>query len=387
MRAPIGILSAFLLLNLVTLPQKASAQGQHFDGVRLNQNKAVVTVLEAPLFRTPDPDTQVVQYLRKGEELYIHPAEFEKDPFQNIEVPDDEVIKEDTENYNRDYADPLFQKSSDVYRPDPDSLFYKTLSANGKDAYILKEHVFLLYNDSRELDQKVALHDPTDYRIPEPLPKGFPFIQSAGNRTSVSLGLGLPSDAPYSYPGKIEDSGFGFFKEINLIWAKNQGSRITKRFFFGGMLNASMYELEYKLSGANTGNRQAKERNFKLSAGPYASYDIWKAQSYLINLYGSLQFVFLDIIDVEQESTEDSSLSDARSFSSYHISPRAGVSFQKPRALYALDFIAGFNVSVELPHTFSAQDEAKVEAWWDGDEFSQKTYTQITYFLGFQSSF
>lgn len=362
------------------LSSQAIGQKKHFDGMRLRHNLGMITALEAPLFAAPDKKSDIIQHVRKGEEIYVHPAEFQRDRYRGVISESPEKVSAYGEIYAEKFSDPLFDQK-DVYRPEPDSLFYKTMAASGRDAYILKEHIFLLYHDLRELDQEVPAADTTDYRIEEPLPEGFPIIRPSGRRGYASLGLGIPSEAPYSHTSEIEDSGFDFLKEFNFAWSGNKEG-ITRRFFFGGMASLSLHETEYKLKG-----RTSAERNFKLSAGPYASYDIWRAESFILNVFGSAQFVFLDMLDVEQSATDGSDRRDSRSFTSYHLSPRAGLNIQKPKFFYALDFIAGAGVNMQFAHQYNTSDPADEETWWEGDKFDRPLNMQITYFLGLQSSY
>lgn len=339
----------------------------------------MIAVLEAPIFKVPDSESPVVQYVRKGEEIYIHPAEFSQDRYEGlINMP-----KEDIDSYHKTYAkdfkDPLFKNKEDTYVPMPESNFYKTLSNSGQDAYILKEHVFLLYNDTRELTQEVASPDNTDYRIEEPLPKGYPIEQPSGERGYVSVGLGVPSAPSYDYTSKIDDTGFGFYKEFNLVWGKNGDKEITKRFYFGGLVSITSSSVDYKL-----GDRLATEDHFTMSAGPLAIYDFWRNNNYRLSIQGSIQLVFLDQLEITQDGDDDS---DTRSFNNIHFSPRIGLAFQKPKAIRELDFVAGANVNYEPSRNYSALDSASVSSWWRGNDFTRPSYIQVSYFLGLQHSY
>lgn len=364
-------------LFLIFLAFSALAQ-THFDGLHVRDNKGMITVLEAPLFYEPDDQAPVVQYVRKGEEIYIHPAEFAMDRYEGIITETQEEVDAYGEVYSKDYKDPLFKEMKDAYRPERGSRFYKTMAANGKDAYILKEHVFLLYEDSREIGQNVADPDPTDYRIAEPLPKGYPIERPSGERTQVNFALGTPAGNAYPYNEKINDIGYGFYKELVGMWGKNVDAQVTDRFFFGGLVALSHFEAEYQLK-----TRETTERNFKLSAGPMASYDFWRNESYRLNLSGSIQFVFLDLVDIEQR---DDSETDSRSFRSYYLAPRIGLSFEKPKVFEGLDLIIGSRVSWEVGHEYTTTDDPEINSWWEGDKFSRNNFLQITYFLGLQKS-
>ncbi|MCO4754284.1 MAG: hypothetical protein KC478_07365 [Bacteriovoracaceae bacterium] len=352
---------------------------KHYDGIQLRENKGQISVLEAPLFAAPSKDAKVVQYFRRGQEIYIHPAEFQIDRYKDVVDVNEDEVQDYKKSFDQNHQDPLFAKEEDVYYPDPSSLFYKTMASSGRDAWILKDHVFLLFHDLRELDQEIATPDPTDYRIKEPLPKDFPFIRPTGRRGQVSVGLGIPNYSSYDYPTPINDSGYGFLKEFSFIWQSNIEFEVERRLFFGGLINIVQGTNDYKLDG-----RQAEESTFRLSAGPIISYDVWRNEQYRLNLHTSLQFAFIDYVEIKQFSADES---DTRNFSSYNFAPRAGVNLQKPGFLYALDLIVGINLNLELPREFKTSDSANKPQWWNSDSFDRDSSIQTTYFLGLQTSY
>lgn len=373
----------FLCFSLGLGALHAFAQ-EHFDGMRLRENKAMVTALEAPLFPAPSAESKVVQYVRKGEEIYIHPAEFAQDRYEGLVKADPKTLRAYAKDYEDRFQDPLFSDSSldgedGIYRPDPSSPFYRTLTNDGQEAYVLKEHVYLLTNDLRELEQDAPAFDNTDYRIEEPLPKGFPFKQPPETRTYVSAGLGIPSEASFPYKEDIADTGYGFLKEFSAVWSSNKED-VSDRFFFGANLSLSLHEVEHRLQSA-----QATENSFKISLGPYASWDFWRTESFLLNVFGSIQFVFWDYLEIEQRLEDGSS--DKKSFTARHFSPRAGLILQMPKKFFALDVLAGIAAQAQMKRTYRSDSESQSPSLWGGDEFTQDFSAQVTYFLGLQSRF
>ncbi|MEX1099927.1 MAG: hypothetical protein WEB87_05845, partial [Bacteriovoracaceae bacterium] len=314
--------------------------------------------------------------------IYIHPAEFERSMYDELVPGGDKERLKRQENYQETHKDPLFATEGDIYRPDPGSLFYKTLAGSGRDAYVLKEHVFLLYKDLREMEQAVIKEDPTDYRIEEPLPEGFPIARPTGFRGYGAFALGAPQYPSYNYNSRVNDVGYDFLKEFNFVWSKNVDFDLTRRFFFGGMINIAASKVEYRLK-----DRDATESNFKFSIGPLVSNDLWRNDDYRFNAYTSLQLAPLDQLDIEQSSDGPNAFRESRSFSSLHFSPRAGASLQKPDLFYQLDLLLGANINWDLARDYSTSDGSQREKWWSGDSFTRASSFQITYFLGLQSDY
>lgn len=371
------------MIILAVLFISASSYGakfhKHHDGLQLRENKGQVTVLEAPLFSEPNVESFIVEHIRKGRELYIHPAEFQVDRYREVvNVTNDEISK-NRNLLDKKHHDPLFKNEEDTYIPSPDSKFYKTLATNGQDAWILKDHVFLLYQDIRELDQEVVRHDPTDYRIEEPLPEGFPLKGPKIYRSYFGLALGIPNYPSYQYPSSIDDTGYGFLKEFSFAWFSSVEFDPEKRLFFGGLINITQGQIDYQLDG-----RKAEELTFKISAGPMIGYDLWRNDNLRINANTSLQFAFVDFLEIKQFSADES---DTRTFQSYQFAPRAGLNVQKPKFFYSMDLVVGFNLNWDLPRTFSASSKKDRPEWWDGDSFTRDSSFQTTYFLGLQGDY
>lgn len=345
--------------------------------------EAQITVLEAPLFKTPDQNSFVVQYVRKGDIIYIHPAELARDRYEGlIEETHKKIVGYDGKHAQM-YPDKLFKKGQ-TYFPDPASKFYKTLSKSGADAYILKEHVFLLYKDGRELDQKTVAKDPTDYRIEEPLPKGYPLARETGYRGQYLFSLGTPSSNSYPYAENIRDTGYDYNKEFIFVWNRQVKWDITRRFFFGGVFYFHSGNIEH-----TTNHITATENIFRVGAGPYLSYDIWRNQDYVINFYGALTFNFYDNLEINQEVTTESPVAkykDKREYKSTHFSSRFGTQFFVRDILSSFDLVIGANVNVELPHTYEAYTNPKYDQYWK-NSFQKGWSLQQSYFVGLQSDY
>lgn len=361
------MVKTFLILSTLI----ASLNSQAIDGV--------ITVLEAPIFSTPDKLTKVVQYARKGTTLFIHPQEAFRDRYKDVEGLE-------TDSYPLFKDDDLLLGDKDLYIPKADSDFYKTITKSGNVGYILKEHVFLQYKDRRELSQALRDHDNTDYRITEPLPEGYPLKTKGGYRGQFTFSLGQPNFKPYSYRQKIIDSSFDFIKEVNFVWSKNSESYINKRFFFGLVGGVHLSQINYILE-----TQSSQEENLRLQLGPFASYDTYKSDKYILNISTSLQFVLYDSMEITltNSATEES---ETRSYSNLlSVTPNIGSTFIAKKSFFIFDTIAGFNMKFLAPKTYTANDSAKLYGLWQDrgstDSYEQDFKMELTYFLGVQSNY
>ncbi len=113
--------------------------------------KGIVVALDVPLFSVPNNKAPVIQYVRKGDLIYLHSSALEGD-----------LIKKE---------------------PQDTKGFYKTLDNNGHDAYISKKFVNILLEGFIEIRQPRTLdeNDPTDHRLAEPLEPHYPLLNPSSS--------------------------------------------------------------------------------------------------------------------------------------------------------------------------------------------------------------
>jgi len=295
--------------------------------------KAVITALEAPLFKEQDSEGFVIQYFRKGDEIIIH-------------------------------------------RDDRFGDFYKALTTTGDEAYILKEHVYVYYKDSRELDYLGPEFDNTDYRIPEPLPEKYPIKQPSGYRGQFYLSFGSFNSENYIYPDKVLDSSSDSFYSLNFLYAKGAKFDESKRFFFGALFNL------YKSSSTFLfQDFTSTEESFKFGLGPYLSYDAWKNEKYMITLFSSLQVYLYDRLTINRSAATDTEVE----YSTMSFNLKSGIYFTIQDVLADFDFISGLGADFNPPSSYDLKSSG-------GDTYFQSSFktrfnTQISIFLGIQSNY
>ena len=349
--------------------------------MRLVPNQGEVTVLEAPVFEEMNMNSDVIIYFRKGDKINIHPAEFAENRYRDlIDIP--QVAVDDyKETYRKEFPDAMFDEEGEVYYPEEGSKFYKVLLKSGRTGWILKDHIFLITADQRELTQNVIEKDNTDYRIEEPLPKGFPLLQETGYRGYFSFGLGVSRSPSYPFTDNVNQSAYGFSKALDFSSLRKVKFDVDNRFYFGGLFNITSYSNEYVLK-----SRVAVEEYTSLSIGPMLLYDLWKTEKYILSVNGSIQFNFLAFSRIKQRD-EETGISDERDFNTYFFTPRFSLIFTKRNALESLDLVMGTNVLMDLTHSYDAQTGASEDSWWQGSSYERATSVQTNYFLGIQTNY
>ena len=164
---------------------------------------AEVIVLEAPLLAAPDQSARTLQRVRKGKKLFINSNQLNNSQWQM--------------NYNVDSnGEPLPQNKENT-------LFLKTLTTAGEDAWISKKFVKVIYNDEREDQLQMnpyASYDPTDYRIEEPLPDTYPLIDPRKARAYMSFGIGPAAKSGFNYGTTVLEEQIGNKYSFNTIYAR-----------------------------------------------------------------------------------------------------------------------------------------------------------------------
>lgn len=327
--------------------------------------EAVVTVLETPLFREKSYDSPVVQYLRKGDTLKVHPSLANSTQYDHL-APSEEAL--------------MAYEMEQVFLEDE---FIPTLDRQGKTAYVLSEHIYIYFNDSREFTQTVIKKDPTDYRLEEPLPKTYPLISPTGYRGQLFLGFTQPSSESYPYPGSVKTKGYMSPVDVSFAMMKQVSYHRQDRFYFGGMLNFRTYKNSFTFFD----KRISQERSVKLGIGPTIAYDAYKGERNRVSLQGSIMAYFINQLDVSQNSLE---ANETRGYRAISFSPRISVQYHRKQVIEGLDLVAGTNIEMETPQNFRAIDGGGQASWWrnlGNDEFSTRATFSLAIFAGIQAAY
>jgi hypothetical protein len=330
--------------------------------------EGVVKVLEAPLFREENLQGDVVQYVRKGDKIYIHDSALRGEDY----VPMDTVFSDSEEIIERN--------------PKRGSLFLATIDNQGRVAYIPKEYVDITYKDEREFHHSKFAKDPTDYRLKEPLPRDYPLYSPTGVKAFLTLGLGPNPKNNYQYPGRIKSESFGQNFDMTTSLHLKASKDYRDRFYYGGMLHLLRDQSRFELE-----NGTADEIEMKIGLGPYISYDPFVSDNFKFTVYTSLLFNFYNLHAVSQST--DTGFKEGRAFSGTTFSPRFGfmVNFMdiSPDRMEKLDFLIGTSLMTEYPRKLVSRDAPVIGNLWQkgaGDQINNAALT-ATVFVGLQKRY
>ncbi len=344
---------------------------------------AVVTVLETPLLKSASYDAPVVQYLRKGDVIKVHPSLNNNSEFDHLTPPPAKYAKlkkelDESPEWNQD---PLFKGKATSANIEDE--FVPTLDRQGNTVYVIREHLYVYFTNPKEMNQAVLKKDPTDYRLEEPLPKRYPLYSVNGYRGIATLGFTQPYYESYPYPANVKTKGYTSPVDFNLTYLRKVPDDMHDRFYFGGTFNLRTFTNTYSL---DTGV-SAKEQGIKMGIGPYICYDAYKGLQNRINLYGSINVNLFNQLNIDQQN---GSTEEQRNYRTISIAPRIGVQYHRKQVLEDVDFIIGTSMEVEPATTFRSSSAANQASWWvsrGNDKFKTRTTYSLGGYIGFQSAY
>lgn len=330
--------------------------------------EAEIVVLEAPAFRIQDSTSQVIQYFRKGDVVKLHPIHDISNPlarnyvfYTNVQDSNELV---DLENYFIDEEKRV--------------AFYKIIDRNGKPAYLLKEHVKPIYNDIREYQKLITDYypDQTDYRIEEPLPENYPFLEDTGYRASFLYGVGLPSTYDYAYqvsPNSSDEQPSQNFVFNYLVQADNEPN---SRIYYG---------LDFVVSNSRrftnfTDGETGKESVQQIGVGPTVSFDVYRGEKYRFIFQTSMIVNFIDRLHISAGIEQ-------QKFSGTSITPLLKFFYQRDQVLKGFDFIIGPTIRVHLPRELQTREDNRGGRLTQQGGFQKKVGADVSLIAGFQTSF
>ncbi|MCB9060172.1 MAG: hypothetical protein H6622_01455 [Halobacteriovoraceae bacterium] len=318
--------------------------------------KGVVLVLEAPLLIAPDKNATIVQYVRKGDIIYVNYEHF------------------------RDGQAPPLPPSENPTLDEIYSSFYKSIDRNGNTVYIPQQYVKLIYKDEREFDSNVSpfKYDPTDYRIIEPISDTYPFIPPNDYRIIAGVGVGSPRKFNYDYLTEIMSQNYGFEFGGTAAMLQNINLDETGRFYFGGKGTLKMVRSEIIFDQEFS---DASETKYEVIVSPTISYDVFRSNKLLLTLYGG-PFIGFNQITISLNGTD---LSEDRTFSGYFFGATIGSYIQFLNTIEKdFSFILGGDAFINAPYTLISGSEGESEDWnYENDVISNGFDASFQIYLGF----
>lgn len=303
---------------------------------------AVVIVFEAPLLKEPKMNSKVLQTLKKGSKVYV-PNEI-----------------------------------GNLYTlPD----FIQTYDRVGDVAYIPTKYIKIITNDVTESEMPIAYpkHDPTDYRIEEPIPNTYPFDNTSFLRASVALSLGNNTKSPYSYNSAYTGQSFSAESGARISYTHKIKFDNYDRYYFGliGAINTCNNTINFQ------NQNLAKENRSMIRLGPVVTYDFFKSSNYRLTLGTGFTYNYhkssLKVFAPNGSSEE-------RLFSGYSLSPFASSAIQMVDIFPQIDLIGGADLNLFLPHSQKSSDAINLPALWgtDANQISSGLKPQVSFFIGAQ---
>jgi hypothetical protein len=344
---------------------------------------AVVTVLETPMLKTNSYDAKVVQYLRKGDVIKVHPSLSNNTSFDHLSPGPEKIaqIKKELTESQEWQQDPLF--TGQETNASLEDEFIPTLDRQGNTVYVIRDHLYFYHTTPKEFEQTVLTKDPTDYRLEEPLPKKYPIYSPSGYRGQFVFGLTQPYYESYPYRSSAKAKGYSSPIDVNITLLKQTPDDKFDRFYFGFTFNIRSFSNSYLLFNGV----EAKEEAIKLGVGPYICYDAYKGVENRINLYGSINFNFFNQLNISQQKD---GIEEIRNYRALSLSPRLGVQYHRKQILDEVDFVLGTSVELEPATTFQSNSAANRGDWWrsrGNDRFKTRTTFTLAGYIGFQAAY
>ena len=300
--------------------------------------EGVVMTFEAPLFQRPHTDATIVQRLHKGDLADLHQGDQAQDPD-----------------------------------------FYQTTDRNGHPAYLLKRHIKLITSDEREFEQPITSFGPdlTDYRLQEPLPKGYPFKQKPKSRTLVAINWALPEAQTYPYSQAPLYTNGQYRVQLYLQHIREAIlDQYRPRLYFGGFFRFSSGELVAQFANGE----EARESSTSLTLGPLLSYDLFRQEEHRLVLSGGIG---VDLINSYQVQIQDES----RPFQKITVTPLFSFQYQHILLQEKLDLLLGVTCHLILPQKLNSNGPTQNNPLWKGQKaFRRDMFIDLAISVGFQYS-
>lgn len=303
--------------------------------------EAIVIVLQAPLLKEAKFNSRVLQYIRKGEKVYVP----------------NELISKDTKLPN----------------------FIPTFDRAGNVAYVSSYFIKVITNDELENQTPISYgeHDPTDYRIEEPIPSTYPFSNISYLKASFSFTMGNNIKSPYEYNKTFGQQDFTTEKGGRFLITKRVEFDKYDRFYFGALLILSSTH-NYIIFSDTT---NSTENRSILRFGPMLSFDAFSGRDWRITFGSGFTYNYhktsIQFTGLNQSGEE-------RFFTGFSLSPVLSAYVQIENIFPAFDIIAGTDFNFYQNRTLSATDVAAVPELWPNDSIKEEMKPQATLFIGAQ---
>lgn len=305
--------------------------------------EAMVIVFQASLYKEKNDTSTVLQNIRKGNKVYV-PA------------------------------------SLDLTKPLPE--YIETFDWTGNTAYIKSNHIKIVTNDDLEKKWPISIgkHDPTDYRIEEPIPPTYPFWDHSFGRASLEFTMGGNSQPAYNYGSSFAKQDYAMEKGVKFSLSKKVSFDNTDRIYYGFILGYSY--VKNAMSSLN--DVYASEIRTLIRIGPYLSYDAFRSQEYRFSLGIGATYNFHRTSIYLNDAHDFFDYSEERIFGGTSISPMTSIGLQMDKVIPGASLLMGSDVYFYLPYKQTAPKKSTYPEIWKEEQISSSLRAQISFFLGVQ---
>jgi hypothetical protein len=302
--------------------------------------EGIVIVLQAPLYKSADDHSIILQEIRKGERVFLNP-------------------------------------SLDLTLTLPS--YIQTYDRTGNIAFIKSNQIKIITNDELEEQWPTSLgeHDPTDYRLEEPIPSTYPFYDHQFRRFSFAFTVASNPLAPYNYGSAFLTQNYSNALGIRFCVTKKFAFDQNNRFYFGVIGGVSIATNNITFTDGSV----AKEGRTLLRLGPYFSYDAFRNSHIRLSTgAGAVYDYHISTIKL----TNAIGNSEQRLFSGYSLSPLASVNLEIDKVAPGADLILGSDLILYLPYSQTAPNSSGSGIAWNGDKIRSSVRAQASFFIGVQ---
>lgn len=323
--------------------------------------RGIILVLEAPLLREASLNSQVVQTTRRGDKIFIHDKHFHASPWES------------TANASENLK---------IVAQDSDEEFYQTISNDGGVAYVQAKYVKIIYRDSREMSDPVTRFkvDPTDYRLEEPLPEGYPLSEREKKKAAAFFTFGTHTKASYPFAGTLSNEKFHKTLGLQVLYTTKVSYDLLDRFYFGAKLGFDNNDVELEIN--NTIN--VKQSIGRFHAGPYISYDLYKTQDHRFTTYGHLALTY----NRAYLTYDNRVVEEERAFSAWSLTPEVGAQWQWLEVFPHTDLVLGSSIVMQPTVELTSSVSSDASYWnQDQDALTLNSGLRAMFLLGIQSRY
>lgn len=321
--------------------------------------EAVCIVLEAPLLMQPDMTSTVSQVIRKGEKVKIRD--------RNVGTGPNDI------SYYSEVDEPFYPKDK------LGNEYLETVDSAARTVYIPKKYMRIIYRDNRERSADLP-KDPTDYRVYEPIDKGYPFYRYEQRKLYWTYGLGSTYQTNYRYPRQILRESISSRHQIDVAFVKKVKDDQLNRFYFGGYMHLYGDESTYFLAD----DVVATELRGQLGIGPTLSYEFFRRETFGMTFWSALTINY-DRLFVSQTN---GSQTEERIFQGFSFTPKFGSFLQFKDALPFADITTGFQMQLNYAYDLDSSSEMEFEDFWrqQADTYEYQFGGIFTFYIGILTS-